>query len=110
MTTSTTCDVKTKLFCTNCKCTNHKVEPCHNKEEAIISVVEVMIHNNKSAKPLWFPYHVCGLMGHKMVECPHFTKTQKMFKNKNAKPKTSTTLEKKPFIILVNMVVVATKS
>jgi hypothetical protein len=54
---------------------------------------------------------VGGLMGHKMmVECPHFAKTQKMFKNKNVKPKTSTTLENKPLIILVNMVVVVTKN
>lgn len=33
-----------------------------------------------------------------------------MFKNKNVKPKTSTTLENKPLIILVNMVVVVTKN
>ncbi len=55
MTTSTTCDVKTNFFGTNCKCTNHKLEPYHNKEEAITNVVEVMIHSNKSENLYDFP-------------------------------------------------------
>ncbi len=35
---------------------------------------------------LWqFPCLVCGLVGHKMVECPWFVEMQMMFKNKDAK-------------------------
>jgi hypothetical protein len=57
---------------------------------------------------MWFPCHVCGLVGHKMVECPQFAKMQKMFKDKNAKlVEISTTFLKKTPIALINMVVVA---
>jgi hypothetical protein len=39
---------------------------------------------------------VCGLVGHKMAECPQFVKMQMMFKEKNAKLlEISTTFKKK---------------
>jgi hypothetical protein len=39
------------------------------KEEIVTSVIEVMAYYNKNAKPMQFPCHMCGVMGHKMVEC-----------------------------------------
>jgi hypothetical protein len=34
--------------------------------------IKATTHNNKDVKPMQFPYHMCGLMGHKMVKCPWF--------------------------------------
>jgi hypothetical protein len=48
---------------------NHVVKTCWSKEEGIAIVFEVIVQNNKNAKHMRFPYHVCGLAGHKMVEC-----------------------------------------
>ncbi len=66
-----------------CSCTNHIVEIYHNKknEEIIIVIVEIKVQNNKNAKPMRFPIHLCGLVGHKVVECPCFTKMQKILKD-----------------------------
>jgi len=41
-----------------------------NKEGTITNVVEVTIQNNKNAKLMRLPYHMCGLVGHMMVDCP----------------------------------------
>jgi hypothetical protein len=51
---------------------NHVVETCWSKEEGIVIVFEVIDQNNRNVKHMWFPYHVCGLVGHKMVECIWF--------------------------------------
>jgi hypothetical protein len=48
---------------------NHVVETCWTKEEGIAIFLEVVAQNNKNAKHMQFPCHVCGLVGHKMVEC-----------------------------------------
>jgi hypothetical protein len=90
MTTSIIGDVHTNLFYTNYKHTNHTMETCRNKkEEIIISVTKVIIHNNKNVRPMQFPCHVCGLIGHKMVECRRRVEMQKMFKDKNVTLKCS---------------------
>jgi hypothetical protein len=66
MTTSIIGDVHTNLFYTNYKHTNHTMETCHNKKEKIIiNVTGVITHNNKNVRPMQFPCHMCGLVGHK---------------------------------------------
>ncbi len=56
---------------------------------------------------MWFPHHMCGSMGHRLVDCPWFAKMQKMFKDTNVKlAKNSTTLKNKWLTTLINKVVV----
>jgi hypothetical protein len=39
--------------------------------------------SQKPQKTFSYACHICGLNGHKMIDCPKFTKMQKMFHGKS---------------------------
>jgi hypothetical protein len=39
--------------------------------------------NQKPQKTFSYACHICGLNGHKMIDCPNFVKMQKMFHGKS---------------------------
>ncbi len=45
------------------------METCWSKEEGVAIVFEVIAQNNRNGKHMQFLCHMCGLVGHKMVEC-----------------------------------------
>ncbi len=68
--------------------------------------VHLNVHSpSKPPRPLNYPCHICGIVGHKLTNCPRFGEMQNMFKDKRGQ-----TLESKPIIevktitALVNMV------
>ncbi len=40
-------------------------------------------HNQKVQKTISYACPICGLNGHKMIDCPKFVEMQKMFQGKN---------------------------
>jgi len=63
--------------------TNHNVETCIKKEHTIVVVIEATQPNQKPQKTFSYACHICGLNGHKMIECPKFTNMQKVFYGKS---------------------------
>jgi hypothetical protein len=56
--------------------------------------VHFSVHSpSKPPRPLNYPCHVCGIMGHKLTNYPRFGEMQNMFKDKGGQ-----TLESKPLI------------
>jgi hypothetical protein len=55
------------------------------KKEPIIVVVEVNAQASKAPRPLNFPYHICGIVGYKLINCPKFNKMKIIFKDKGGK-------------------------
>jgi hypothetical protein len=39
----------------------------------------------KLPRPLIYPYHICGVIGHKVTTCPKFSEMHNMFKDKGNK-------------------------
>jgi hypothetical protein len=60
------------------------VETCRNKkeEEPTVAITEITTHDGKPPRSLNYPCHICGIMGHKLTNCPRFKKMQNMFKDK----------------------------
>ncbi len=50
-----------------------------------IVVVEVIAQVGKPPKPLNYPCHICGIVGHKLMNSPRFGEMEIMFKNKGGK-------------------------
>jgi hypothetical protein len=48
----------------------------------MVATTEVTQPNQKPQKKSSYACHICGLNGHKMTNCPKFTKMQKMFHGK----------------------------
>ncbi len=70
--------------CTNCGMTNHNVETCiKKKEHTIMATTKAAQPNQKLQKTSLYAYHICGLNGHKMIDCPKFIEMQKMFHGKS---------------------------
>ncbi len=69
---------KIEKYCTNCGMINHNVEICKKKEQT----TEAAQQNQKPQKTSLYAYHICGLNGHKMIDCPKFIEVQKMFHRK----------------------------
>ncbi len=64
--------------------TNHNVETCKKKKEhVIVAVTKTTQSNQKPQKTSLYAYHICGLKGHKMTNCPKFSKMKKMFHGKS---------------------------
>jgi hypothetical protein len=53
---------------------NHGVETCRKKV-----ATEATQHNKKTQKTSSYACHICGLNGHKMIDCPKFIEMEKMF-------------------------------
>jgi hypothetical protein len=52
------------------------------KSKSMVATTEVAQPNQKPQKKSSYACHICGLNGHKMTNCPKFTKMQKMFHGK----------------------------
>jgi hypothetical protein len=50
-----------------------------------IVVVEVIAQVGKPSKPLNYPCHICGIVGHKLMNSPRFGEMEIMFKDKGGK-------------------------
>jgi hypothetical protein len=55
------------------------------KEEATIVVAKVYAQASKPLRPLNYPYHICGIVGHKLTNCSKFSEMKNIFKDKGAK-------------------------
>jgi hypothetical protein len=44
------------------------------KKEPTIATIKARIHIGKPPRPLNYPYHFCGIMGHKLTNYPKFVK------------------------------------
>jgi hypothetical protein len=67
-------------YCTNCGMNNHNVETCKKeKKETTVTTIEVAQLSQKPHKTSSYTCHICGLNGHKMTNCPKFTKMQRCF-------------------------------
>jgi hypothetical protein len=77
---------KPNLYYTNYHHTNHNMETCRNKkrEEPIIATTEITIQVGKVPRPLNYPCHICGIVGHKLANCLKFGEMQNMFKDKGS--------------------------
>jgi hypothetical protein len=62
------------MYYTNYHHTNHNVEMCksNKKEEPIVTIVKVNAQATKPPRPLNYPCHICGIVGHKLTKCPKF--------------------------------------
>jgi hypothetical protein len=96
---------KLSMYYINCHRTNHNVETYKSKEEPTITAIEATTQVGKTPRPLNHPCHICGIVGHKLMNYPRFGQMQSMFKDKkgqSTKSKRSTKV--KMVIVLVNMV------
>ncbi len=82
---------KPNLFCTNYHRTNHNMETCRGKkeEEPTITTIEAIIQVGKAPRPLNYPCHICGIVGHKLMNCLKFGEMQNMSRIKKVKPQNS---------------------
>jgi hypothetical protein len=74
------------MYCINCHHTNHNIETCRSKkkEEPIVAVTEATTKVGKPPRPLNYPCHIYGIVGHKLTNCPRFNEMQSMFKDKGS--------------------------
>ncbi len=79
---------KIRMYCTNCHRTNHNVETCRvkRKENHVPTIFEVIIQQIKVQRLVRYFCHICGDIGHKIIDCPKYDDMQNMFKNKGVKP------------------------
>ncbi len=73
VTTGNQTIAKQSMYFTNYHHTNHNVETYINKkEEPIIVVIEATTQVSKPPRPLNYPCHIYGIVGHKLTNCPRF--------------------------------------
>jgi hypothetical protein len=83
------------------------VETCKSKkkEDPIVIAIETIIRVDKPPRPLNYPCHICGIVGHKLINCPRFGEMQTMFKYKRGSTtKFKLIAEVKMVIPTINMV------
>jgi hypothetical protein len=52
---------------------NHNVETCKKKKkQTMVVTIEATQPNQKPHKTSSYACHICGLNGHKMIDCPKF--------------------------------------
>ncbi len=98
---------KPNMYYTNCHRIIYNVETCKNKkkEESIVVLDEVNTQAAKLLRPLNYPCHIYGIVGHKLTNFFKFGEMQTMFKDKGGE-----NIENKPIVevkvanVLVNMV------
>jgi hypothetical protein len=67
--------------------TNHNVETCRVKrKENHVPIVSGTIQEIKIQRLVRYFYHICGEIGHKIIDCLNYNDMQNMFKNKRIKP------------------------
>jgi hypothetical protein len=95
------------MYCINYHKTNHNVETykVKRKEDPIPIVFKVTTQQIKVQRPMRYSYHICGDIGHKIIDCPKYIDMQNMFKNKGMKlTKKQVVVEPKVSNPLVHMV------
>jgi hypothetical protein len=81
------------------------VESCKSKEEPIIIAIEATTQVGKPPRPLNHPCHICGIVGHKLMNYPRFGQMQNTFKDKKGQStKSKPTTKVKMVTVSVNMV------
>ncbi len=75
------------MYYTNCHMTNHSVETCKvkRKEDSILAIFKVITQQIKVQRPMRYSCHICGDIGHKIIDYPKYNDMQNMFKNKVVK-------------------------
>ncbi len=65
--------------------TNHNVETCRKKkpEQITVTITKAAQQNQKPQKTSLYAYHIYGLNGHKMTNCPKFFEMKNMFHGKS---------------------------
>jgi hypothetical protein len=76
------------MYYTNYHKTNHNVETykIKRKGDLILAISKVITQYIKIQKLVRYSYHICGGIGHKIIDCPKYNDMQNMFKNKGVKP------------------------
>ncbi len=70
----------------------HNMEMCKSKKKKPnVFISKVNAQASKPPKPLNYPCHICGIVGHKLTNYLKFVKMQTMFKDKGRK-----TIKNKP--------------
>ncbi len=79
---------KIGMYCVNYHRKNHNVETYRVKikEDLVLIISEVNTQQIKVHRPMRYSYHICGDIGHKIIDCPKYNDMQNMFKNKGVKP------------------------
>ncbi len=72
------------MYYTNCHHINHNMETytSKKKEEPTIAPTKATRHARNPLKPLNYPCHIYGIVGHKLKNCLKFGEMQNMFKDK----------------------------
>jgi hypothetical protein len=74
------------------------------KEEPTIVVIEATTQAYKPPRLVNYPYHIYGIVGHKLTNCPRFDEMQSMFKDKGSQSiKSKPVVEVKTIITLINI-------
>jgi hypothetical protein len=55
------------------------------KEDHVPIVSKVTTQHIKVHRPVKYSYHICGDIGHKIIDCPKYNDMHNMFKNKGMK-------------------------
>jgi hypothetical protein len=64
---------KTNKHCTNYGMTNYNAETYKKKKkQTLVATIEAAQPNQKAQKTSSYACHICGLNGHKMIDCPKF--------------------------------------
>ncbi len=59
------------------------METCKSKkEDPIVIAIETITRVDKHPRPLNYPCHICGIVGHKLTNCLRFGEMQTMFEYK----------------------------
>ncbi len=75
------------MYCTNCHKTNHDVETykVKRKENHVPKIFEVTTQQIKVQRLVQYSCHICGVTGHKIIDCPKYNDMYNMFNNKGMK-------------------------
>jgi hypothetical protein len=66
---------KIDKHCTNCGMTNQIVETCKKKEQTMVATTKATQPSQKTQRTSSYACQICGLNGHKMIDCPKFDET-----------------------------------
>jgi hypothetical protein len=59
------------------------VETCTKKKgQPTMAIIKAIQQKSKIVEDILYACHICGLNGHKVIDCPKFIEMQKMFHGK----------------------------